>query len=80
MLNNGGYNIERLIHGKTAAYNDVAVLDYSMLAKIFGPTCPSKYHGPIKMCGDLANLLESPDFGHAGCFEVLVSSFIITTC
>ncbi|KAH4169209.1 pyruvate decarboxylase [Parastagonospora nodorum] len=71
VLNNGGYTVERLIHGKTAAYNDVAVLDYAMLAKAFGPAYPSKYYGPIRTCGDLAHLLQSPDFGNAGCFELV---------
>lgn len=70
MLNNGGYTVERLIHGKEAFYNEVAVLDYSMLGKTFGPAFESKYHGPIKTCGELSSLLRDPYFGNVGCLEV----------
>lgn len=70
VLNNGGYTVERLIHGKEAFYNEVAILDYSLLAKTFGPAFESKYHGPIKACGDLSGLLRDPSFGNAGCLEV----------
>ncbi|KAI1022369.1 hypothetical protein LB505_007299 [Fusarium chuoi] len=37
VLNNGGYTVERLIHGKEAFYNEVAILHYSLLGKTFGP-------------------------------------------
>lgn len=70
VLNNGGYTVERLIHGKEAFYNEVAILDYSLLAKTFGPAFESKYHGPIKTCGDFSGLLQDPSFGNAGCLEV----------
>jgi pyruvate decarboxylase len=70
VLNNGGYTVERLIHGKEAFYNEVAIYDYSALAKAFGPAYQSKYHGPIKTCGDLSKLLKDPGFGDAGCLEV----------
>lgn len=70
VLNNGGYTVERLIHGKEAFYNEVAILDYSLLAKTFGPAFESKYHGPIETCGDLSGLLRDPSFGNAGCLEV----------
>ncbi|KAM0244500.1 hypothetical protein ACHAP5_006181 [Fusarium lateritium] len=71
VLNNGGYTVERLIHGKEAFYNEVAILDYSLLARTFGPAFESKYHGPIKTCGELSSLLEDPDFGNAGCLELV---------
>ncbi|KIL87395.1 hypothetical protein FAVG1_09101 [Fusarium avenaceum] len=71
VLNNGGYTVERLIHGKEAFYNEVAILDYSLLAKTFGPAFESKYHGPIKTCGDLSGLLQDPSFGNAGCLELV---------
>lgn len=70
VLNNGGDTVERLIHGKQATYNDVAIYDYSTLDKTFGPDHPSNYHGPIKTCGDLKKLLSNPDFGNANCLEV----------
>ncbi|KAF2811336.1 DHS-like NAD/FAD-binding domain-containing protein [Mytilinidion resinicola] len=71
VLNNGGYTIERLIHGKDASYNEVAIYDYSALAKALGPAHPAKYHGPVKTCGDLTKLLKEPGFGDAGCFELV---------
>ncbi|KAF5575143.1 pyruvate decarboxylase [Fusarium subglutinans] len=71
VLNNGGYTVERLIHGKEAFYNEVAVLDYSRLCKTFGPAFESKYHGPIKTCGELSSLLRDPNFGNVGCLELV---------
>ncbi|EWZ32627.1 hypothetical protein BFJ63_vAg4571 [Fusarium oxysporum f. sp. narcissi] len=71
VLNNGGYTVERLIHGKEAFYNEVAVLDYSMLGRTFGPAFESKYHGPIKTCGELSSLLRDPNFGNVGCIELV---------
>lgn len=70
MLNNGGYTVERLIYGKEAFYNEVAILDYSLLGKTLGPSFESKYHGPIKTCGELSSLLEDPNLGNVGCLEV----------
>ncbi|KAF4338011.1 pyruvate decarboxylase [Fusarium beomiforme] len=71
VLNNGGYTVERLIHGKEAFYNEVAILDYSLLGKTFGPAFESKYHGPVKTCGDLSALLQDSSFGNAGCLELV---------
>ncbi|KAF5558715.1 pyruvate decarboxylase [Fusarium phyllophilum] len=71
VLNNGGYTVERLIHGKEAFYNEVAVLDYSMLGKTFGPAFESKYHGPIKSCGELSSLLQNSNLGNVGCLELV---------
>lgn len=53
-----------------APYNDVAILDYSLLAQTFGPAFRSKYYGPIKTCGELSQLLNKEEFGHAQCLEV----------
>ena len=47
-----------MIHGETAEYNSVAIWDYSLVAKTFGPHYPSKYHGPITTCEQLKSLLE----------------------
>ena len=71
-MNNGGYTVERLIHGKEAFYNEVAIYDYSLLSKAFGPAFESKYHGPVKTCGELSTLLDDAAFGNAGCLEVSV--------
>ena len=68
--NNNGYTVERFVHGKTAPYNGVAIDDYSLLAKVFRSEFQPKYYGPIKTCGTLTNLLNTPGFGDAGCLEV----------
>ena len=70
VLNNDGYTVERLIHGLHAHYNKVPIWDYGGLAKVFGPGLPSKYHGPVKTCEQLASLLASPNFGKGDVFEV----------
>ncbi len=40
LINNDGYTIERLIHGKTARYNDIQPWQYSKLCEIFAPSVP----------------------------------------
>jgi hypothetical protein len=75
VLNNGGYTVERLIHGKTESYNDVALWDYSNMAKTFGPHFPSKYHGPIKTNEELVKFIQS-GVVREDCFHVSSSSLI----
>jgi indolepyruvate decarboxylase len=38
VVDNGGYTVERAIHGRTAAYNDIAGWDWAALAAAFDPT------------------------------------------
>jgi pyruvate decarboxylase len=73
VLNNSGYTVERLIHGPKAAYNDIAIWDYSKLADTFGPAFPSKYYGPIKTAQELVDLLEDSELASAECFQVTLS-------
>lgn len=61
ILNNGGYTVERLIHGKDADYNAVALWDYSNLCKTFGPAHASKYHGPIDTDKKFMDLIHEAD-------------------
>lgn len=70
ILNNGGYTVERLIHGKTADYNDVAVYDYSAIAQAFGPAYKAQYFGPIKTAEELAALIKDPAVRGKDCFTV----------
>ena len=70
MLNNNGYTVERLIHGKDAAYNTLPLWDYNALRSVFGPAHPSKYHGPIKTCEQLDELLNDETFHRAESFQV----------
>lgn len=61
MLNNGGYTVERLIHGKEAFYNEVAILHYSLLGKTFGPVriqVPRPYQA--RLAGSYRHSLGTP--------------------
>ena len=71
MLNNDGYTIERLIHGKDAFYNKVPDWDYAGLAKVFGPEHPSKYWGPIGTAEALDDLLADPEFNDGEYFRLV---------
>jgi pyruvate decarboxylase len=53
-----------------AEYNKVAIWDYSGLAKVFGPDYPSKYHGPVRTCKELENLLANPEL-REDCFQLV---------
>ncbi|KAM0707368.1 hypothetical protein Q7P35_004013 [Cladosporium inversicolor] len=67
-----GYaSVERLIHGKNAAYNKLPDWDYSKLANAFGPEHPSKYYGPIGIPEELDDLLSDNEFGAAKCFQLV---------
>lgn len=69
ILNNNGYTVERLIHGKHETYNEVAHWDYSNLAKTFGPSFKSRYHGPIKTNEEFARFIQS-EAAREDCFQV----------
>ncbi|KAI9690356.1 MAG: hypothetical protein M1822_009318 [Bathelium mastoideum] len=71
ILNNGGYTVERLIHGRTAEYNDVALYDYSALAQTFGPAHKSQYFGPIKTAEELVALIKNPKVRGNDCFTII---------
>jgi len=71
VLNNDGYTVERLIHGRDAAYNKLPDWDYSLLAPAFGPACPSKYHGPITTPEALDALLSDATFAAAEEFQLV---------
>lgn len=71
ILNNSGYTVERLIHGPTQPYNDVALWDYSNMCKTFGPAFPSKYHGPIKTNQQLVEFIESGVARQDDCLQII---------
>jgi pyruvate decarboxylase len=71
VLNNDGYTIERLIHGKDAFYNKVPDWNYAGLAKVFGPEYPSKYWGPIGTAEALDDLVADPEFNDSECFRLV---------
>ncbi|KAG5419245.1 hypothetical protein I9W82_003012 [Candida metapsilosis] len=56
VLNNNGFTIERLIHGKTAAYNDIQEWENTELLKVFkGTNIETHKAGNIKEITDLFN-------------------------
>ena len=71
VLNNDGYTIERLIHGKEASYNKLPYLDYSLLAKAFGPSYPSRYYGPIETAEQLDELFANDQFNNEKSFRLV---------
>lgn len=75
VLNNNGYTVERLIHGKTASYNELPLWDYNALSRVFGPAHPSKYHGPIRTSQQLEKLLSDEAFNQAETFQVAFVPF-----
>ena len=70
VLNNNGYTVERLIHGKDAFYNTLPLWDYDGLRKVFGPSHPSKYHGPITTGEQLDKLIADPEFNACESLQV----------
>lgn len=76
-MNNNGYTIERLIHGKTASYNTLPSWDYDALRSVFGPQHPSKYHGPIKTREQFENLLADEQFQSCKAFQVRVVTRLV---
>lgn len=71
ILNNDGYTIERLIHGKEASYNQLPQLEYSSLARVFGPEHPSKYWGPVGTADELHAVLDDAEFNDGTLFRML---------
>lgn len=60
ILNNNGYTIERLIHGKTASYNDVHMWKYSKLLDVFNAKDGEAIQ--VKTQGEFDNLLTDSKF------------------
>ncbi|KAI7387565.1 pyruvate decarboxylase, partial [Hortaea werneckii] len=71
VLNNNGYTVERLIHGKDASYNAVPLWDYKALTSVFGPQYHTKYYGPIRTCEALDDLLADEAFNACERFQLV---------
>lgn len=69
LLNNGGYTIERLIHGMTASYNTVPIWDYAGLFQAFGPEFKTKSY-LVKTPDQLDQLLADRTFNEASMPQV----------
>lgn len=64
VIENGGYTVERLIHGRDAAYNKVPLWDYTMMLKAFGSGLESKSFR-VGKSAELDALLSDEAFGNA---------------
>lgn len=69
LIENGGCTVKRLIHGKTAPYNAVPILDYAKLGDVFGPEYKSFYFGPIDTPEKLGEVLESKELNDTNCLD-----------
>jgi pyruvate decarboxylase len=69
VLNNGGYTVERLIHGMNASYNTVPIWDYGALFQAFGPSYKTKHH-LVKTPDDLDAVLANEEFNEAAHAQV----------
>ncbi|TYL52954.1 alpha-keto acid decarboxylase family protein [Agromyces mariniharenae] len=58
VVDNDGYTIERVIHGPTAAYNDIAQWDWTALVSAFGRSIPA-VGVRAETVGELRDALES---------------------
>ena len=66
LLNNDGYTIERVIHGRTQVYNDVQPWKYAELPKIFGDNV---FTAAIETERELEQvLLDAKQHAHQLCF------------
>ncbi|KAJ9073567.1 hypothetical protein DSO57_1014957 [Entomophthora muscae] len=65
ILNNGGYTIERVIHGKDRSYNSIQNWDYAGSARYFGFDATSKrVTSPTELDVELSNIKESGHHFH----------------
>ncbi|KAK4050117.1 hypothetical protein OIV83_003688 [Microbotryomycetes sp. JL201] len=72
VLNNDGYVIERLIHGKTRVYNDISSWDWQALLDLFNAkhTVTTKSY-KAKTRGELETILNDKDFQKADKAQLL---------
>jgi len=72
VLNNGGYEIERVIHGRDRKYNDIANWNWAGLLGVLGDaslTVSQSYTVNTKT--ELSSLLDTPSFAEAGKIQVV---------
>ncbi|KAI0035188.1 pyruvate decarboxylase [Vararia minispora EC-137] len=66
VLNNSGYTIERYLHGKTRAYNDIVNWKWTQLLEVLGPDAkPAPKSYTVNNKTELEELLDDPDFAKA---------------
>jgi pyruvate decarboxylase len=72
VLNNAGYEIERVIHGPERKYNDVANWDYAGLLRVLGDkagTVSRSY--TVRTKDELSNLLDTAEFAEADKIQIV---------
>lgn len=62
LINNGGYTIERCIHGRNQAYNDIASWRYLEAPRLFGAG-DDVYRASLQTWGDLGKALTNEELG-----------------
>ncbi|KAF9890418.1 hypothetical protein FE257_006086 [Aspergillus nanangensis] len=60
VINNGGYTIERAIHGATQAYNDIASWDHQLLLSAFGHKNGQQYSHRAATTAEFEDVMLSP--------------------
>ncbi|TVY83891.1 Pyruvate decarboxylase [Lachnellula suecica] len=70
VLNNGGYTVERLIHGMEASYNTVPVWDYGKLFRAFGPDFKTRQY-TVKTPDELDALFADEEFKSSSCAQIV---------
>ncbi|KAL2864238.1 alpha-keto acid decarboxylase family protein [Aspergillus lucknowensis] len=69
---NGGYTIERYIHGREAEYNDIQPWKHGTLVQAFGEHCQSSYSSfQIRTRGELESLFSDSRFSSAPHFQLV---------
>ncbi|MCJ1314502.1 hypothetical protein MMC25_008184 [Agyrium rufum] len=61
VINNSGYTIERMIHGKTAFYNDLPDWKYTSMLDVFGPDHKTKSY-QVKSTDEVDRLFNDEEF------------------
>jgi len=63
VINNKGYTIEKMIHGRDKEYNNVAIWNYGQLLSVFGAKNPRSFRVATK--DELSKLLADKTFAAA---------------
>lgn len=72
ILNNDGYTIERLIHGKTASYNDISSWNWQGMLEFFDASGEiPKRSWQANTRGELEDILKNEDFKKADRCQLL---------
>jgi pyruvate decarboxylase len=71
LVNNKGYTVERVIHGPSRPYNDIAAWDYQNMLNFFGGKEKGARSYSASTYGELSAVIEDPDFARSGNIQLL---------